>query len=100
MLLDLLIDKADCDRPTLQRVIAGLGFLLLQKTQSNNNNRYKSSILIQNAQDNGQRQQWIRRNVKDAICLNNENITVINFIFAKCKQYPPLLSIQGFWWPK
>ena len=32
MLLDLLIDKADCDRPTLQRVIAGLGFLLLQST--------------------------------------------------------------------
>ena len=91
MLLDILIDKADCDRPTLQQVIAGLGFLLLQKTQPNNNNQYKSSILIQNAQDNGQRQQWMRRNVKDAIYLNNENITVINFIFAKCKQYPPLL---------
>ena len=30
MLLDLLINKADCDRPTLQRVIAELGFLLLQ----------------------------------------------------------------------
>ena len=33
MLLDLLIDKADCDRPTLQRVTAGLGFLLLQNTE-------------------------------------------------------------------
>ena len=33
MLLDLLIDKADCDRPTLQRVIPGLGFLLLQNTE-------------------------------------------------------------------
>ena len=35
MLLDLLIDKADCGRPTLhlQRVIAGLGFLLLQNTE-------------------------------------------------------------------
>ena len=35
MLLDLLIDKADCDRPTLhlQRVIAGLGFPLLQNTE-------------------------------------------------------------------
>ena len=40
--------------------------------------------------DNGQRKQWIRRNVKDAISLNNENITVINSIFAKCKQHPPL----------
>ena len=99
MLLNLLIDKADCGRPTLhlQRVIVGLGFLLLQNTQYRRRNpttiinQYKSSILIQNAQDNGQRQQWIRRNVKDAICLNNENITVINFIFAKCKQlYSPL----------
>ena len=26
----------------------------------------------QNAQDNGQRQQCVRHNVKDAICLNNE----------------------------
>ena len=38
MLLDLLIDKADCGRPTLhlQRVIAllvGLGFPLLQNTE-------------------------------------------------------------------
>ena len=33
MLLDLLIDKTHCDRPTLQRVIAGLGFILLQNTE-------------------------------------------------------------------
>ena len=35
MLLNLLIDKADCGRPTLhlQRVIVGLGFLLLQNTE-------------------------------------------------------------------
>ena len=35
MLLDLLIDKADCGRPTLHlpRVIAGLGFPLLQNTE-------------------------------------------------------------------
>ena len=39
MLLDRLIDRADCDRPTLQRAIAGLGlslrlgFLLLQNTE-------------------------------------------------------------------
>ena len=31
----------------------------------------------------------VRRNVKDAICLTNQNITV-HFIIAKCKQYPPL----------
>ena len=36
MLLDLLIETADFDRPTLQRVITGLGhlgFLLLQNTE-------------------------------------------------------------------
>ena len=43
--------------------------------------QYKSLINIQDAQDDSQRQQWIRRNVNDVICLNNQNFTV-NFIFS------------------
>ena len=42
----------------------------------------------QDAQDNAQLQQRMRHNIKDAIYLNNQNIT-IDFIFEKCKQYPP-----------